>query len=401
MSPPGRKRILFIAEAVTLAHVARPFVLAQSLDPQRYDVHFAGADRYAFVFQENTLHRWEIQSISSGYFLRALSRGARLYSYATLQSYVSDDLQLIEKVDPDLIVGDFRLSLAVSAAVAKVPYAAIANAYWSPHAPGQHFPLPELEMSRFLGYSLSNAIFQTCRPLVFSFHASPLNRLRKAYGLPKLKDLCDAYTHADYTLYADLPDFFPTINLPVNHRFIGPIDWSPKVPLPDWWDGLPHGWPVIYVNLGSSGAAKLLPRIAEALSPLPVTVILVTAARWGTPSLPENIKLCEYISGNDAARRAELVICNGGSPAVYQALSHGVPVIGIASNMDQRLSMQAVERSGCGITIRSEAASVGAIRTAVKKIGSDSVYKENAALIRQKLSRIDARREFNSFISGL
>ena len=39
---PGRRlRILFIAEAVSLAHIARPFVLAQSLDPSRYEVHFA------------------------------------------------------------------------------------------------------------------------------------------------------------------------------------------------------------------------------------------------------------------------------------------------------------------------------------------------------------------------
>jgi UDP:flavonoid glycosyltransferase YjiC (YdhE family) len=38
-----RKKILFVAEAVTLAHVGRPLALAQMLDRQRYDVHFACA----------------------------------------------------------------------------------------------------------------------------------------------------------------------------------------------------------------------------------------------------------------------------------------------------------------------------------------------------------------------
>ena len=42
----GKPRILFVAEAVTLAHVARPAVLAQSLDRDVYEVFFATDLRY-------------------------------------------------------------------------------------------------------------------------------------------------------------------------------------------------------------------------------------------------------------------------------------------------------------------------------------------------------------------
>jgi UDP:flavonoid glycosyltransferase YjiC (YdhE family) len=45
-----RIKILFFAEAVTLAHVGRPIALAQSLDPARFDVHVACADGYEFCF---------------------------------------------------------------------------------------------------------------------------------------------------------------------------------------------------------------------------------------------------------------------------------------------------------------------------------------------------------------
>lgn len=41
-----RQRILFVGEAATLAHVVRPFVLARSLDPSRYEVHFACDPRF-------------------------------------------------------------------------------------------------------------------------------------------------------------------------------------------------------------------------------------------------------------------------------------------------------------------------------------------------------------------
>ena len=36
-----KPRILFLAEAVTLAHVARAVALARSLDPDQYGVHLA------------------------------------------------------------------------------------------------------------------------------------------------------------------------------------------------------------------------------------------------------------------------------------------------------------------------------------------------------------------------
>ena len=129
-----RQRILFFAEAVTLAHVTRPLVLARSLDPERYEVHFACAAGYDFLFKDGEFTRWSIDTISTERFLHALATGSRLYDYQTLTDYLEDDLRVLDAVSPDLVVGDFRLSLAVSAPLRKVPYAAIANAHWSPWA---------------------------------------------------------------------------------------------------------------------------------------------------------------------------------------------------------------------------------------------------------------------------
>ncbi|RXL56259.1 hypothetical protein EO238_33760, partial [Citrobacter sp. AAK_AS5] len=46
----ARKRILFVGEAVTLAHVVRPAVLARALDPSRYEVVLACDERYLKLF---------------------------------------------------------------------------------------------------------------------------------------------------------------------------------------------------------------------------------------------------------------------------------------------------------------------------------------------------------------
>src|SRR4051794_26135167 len=84
-SPPaGRMKVLFVAEAVTLAHVGRPITLAQGLDPALYDVHFACAPGYDFCFTDCAFTRWEINSIPSQQFLDALAQGKPVYDAATL-----------------------------------------------------------------------------------------------------------------------------------------------------------------------------------------------------------------------------------------------------------------------------------------------------------------------------
>ncbi len=52
----GKRRILFIGEAVSLAHVSRPLVLAQALDPRSYDIHFACDQRYESLVAGNARH---------------------------------------------------------------------------------------------------------------------------------------------------------------------------------------------------------------------------------------------------------------------------------------------------------------------------------------------------------
>ena len=394
-----RRRVLFVAEAVTLAHVARPLVLARSLDPASYEVHFACADRFAFAFGNETFTRWPIESISTGRFLRALAGGRRLYDYRTLARYAVADRVLLEQIQPDLVVGDFRLSLAVSAPLAGIPYATITNAYWSPYARGS-YPLPDLPMVRFLGVTLSELLFRAVQPAAFAYHARPLNRLRREHGLPSFDDISHTYTHADYTLYADCPGLVPVFNNPGNHHYLGPIHWSPPATRPDWWEKLPGDIPVVYVSFGSSGRVALLGKVLQALEGLPVSVIVATAGRVQPGTLPENVRVADYLPGDEAAARSALVICNGGSPAVYQALGAGVPVLGLPTNMDQYLNMRYVQAQGAGIGLRSDVTGGSAVRAAVQSLLQDESCRLAAVALQAELRQYNAAERFNGLVDA-
>ena len=397
----GRRRVLFFAEAVTLAHVARPLVLAQSLDSALYQICFACDPRYDKLLNGLPFERKSISSISSERFLAALAKGSPVYDLDALRSYVQEDLEVIRGFNPDLIVGDFRLSLSVSARLAKIPYVAISNAYWSPYA-RQKFPMPDLPMIRYLGLRLSQAIFKLARPIAFALHTVPMNRLRKENGLPSIGwDLRKIYTDGDYTLYADIPELVPTCNLPPNHQYIGPILWSAPVSIPEWWNDLPSDKPLVYVTLGSSGNSDLLPLLLEALGNLPVNVIAATAGRVVPKRIPKNCWLADFVSGEAAASRSSLVICNGGSPSTHQALAAGTPVLGICSNLDQFLNMQRIQSQGAGLVIRAGKYTSRGFIAAVSAILLEHSYRKAAETANAAFRRNQATDRFKRIVSRL
>lgn len=380
-----RKKILFVAEAATLAHLARPVMLANSLASKGYEVFLAADSRFDFLFPKGPFRRLPLNSISSEQFIRALAKGAPLYDRKTLQSYVEEDLRVIDQVQPELIIGDFRLSLSISARLAKVPYMTVSNIYWSPYA-SQSYTVPDLPVVRLLGVKLGQIAFDLVRPLAFALHSRPLNSVREHYGFPSLgSDLRRVYTDADVTLYADPPGLLNTRPMPDHHRYIGPVTWSPDCELPVWWNRLDGSRPIIYVTLGSSGNKRLLPRIIETLAMLPVEAIIATAGvREASPVHP-NIHIADYLPGEKAAALASLVICNGGSPTAYQALANGCPVIGIPGNLDQYLNMTCLENNRLGVLLRSDRLSEEDLRAAIQRLLDDPSCLEKVRGVQELL----------------
>lgn len=397
MPAPPKRKILFVAEAVTLAHVARPYHLAQSLDPSRYGIYFASAPRYRNLIDASRFELTDIESIPETQFLSALAHGKPLHDYPTLRRYVDADLYLLSRIQPDLVVGDLRHSLAVSARLARVPYATIVNAYWSPYA-HPDYVVPEIPIVRVLGVKLANAAFQLVRPLAFASHTAPMNKLQREFTLPPIgRNLSAMYCDADYALYPDVPELIYTEPLPGTHHFLGPILWSPEVSKPAWWHQLPSDRPLVYVTLGSSGSPATMNAVLRALGDEPITLMLASV-KANIENLPSNVFAAPYLPGVEAAARSQLVICNGGSPTTQQALAAGVPVLGIASNMDQHVNMSFVAKSGAGEWMRTEQATPDRIRDAARRLLNAGPVRAAAQRIQSAFAAKSAQARFAQFV---
>lgn len=397
----SRKVVLFVAEAVTLAHYGRIATLARALPSSEYRVIVAAHPRFRTLDEIAGVEFEPVWSISSDRFSRALARGAPLYDAETLTRYVEDDLALIDRVKPDLVVGDFRLSLAVSAPLRGVPYASIVNAYWSPYA-DIAYPVPELPFTRLTGLKAAQTLFNLVRPLAFARHASPLNHVRQNYGLAPLgSDLRETYAWADYTLYADIPELIGVKHLPGNHRFLGAVLWSAQRPLPEWWDELPEDRPTVFLTLGSSGRADLLPEIVKVLADFPVNTMVATAGNAQLRQLPFNVWAADFLPADAATARSALILCNGGSLTTYQALAAGIPAVGVCSNMDQLLNMKAVEARGAGMLLRAGRAGVNDIRAAVRAILDRPEFGEAARTLGRAVLKHDSRQNFQNVVAEI
>ena len=154
-----------MVEAVTLAHPARSGVLASALSKSPgVEVFFACDDRYEFCLPKTGMTRLPLSSISTREFLDSLAAGRTVYGERQLQAYIEQDMALISQVKPDLIVGDFRVSLAVSAPKSGVPVLNLTNAHWSDYSLNQDYPVPDLPITRLFGVKLAQWLFDRFRP---------------------------------------------------------------------------------------------------------------------------------------------------------------------------------------------------------------------------------------------
>jgi UDP:flavonoid glycosyltransferase YjiC (YdhE family) len=395
-----RRRVLFVTENITLAQVVRLASLAAGLPKERYEVHFACSDFDPLIFDGLELERWPLYTIDREQGFKSLAKGERMYDVKTLERYVADELRVLDEVKPDVVIGDFRLSLAVSAPLRGVHCGSLINAYWSPYALREKWPVPDHPIVRLVGAERAEKYFPQALPKVFGHFAAPLNQLRKRHNLPEFPSLSEQLCFGDSVLYPDVPELCPlSPDAPASHHFLGAVQWSPRVGAPRL-EGDP-ALPLVYVTLGSSGDVAALPTVLAGLDGLPIRGVLATAGRGAPTRVPSNFQVTDFVPGELLAAQALFVVTNGGSSTGYQALAAGVPVLGIPSNLDQYLAMQAITRAGAGVALRSGGLTRDQVRQAAIRLLDAPAQKRAAEGLAKVFSAWNCHERFQNWLSNL
>ncbi len=381
-----------------MAHFVRPLALAETLDSSLYDVHFYAPPRFSGYLQNKPFAIGELHTMPGEQFLANIAKGAPMFPADVLRGYVRQDRELIHSIRPDLVIGDMRLSLAMSARLEGTLFAVMINAYWSPYTK-RYSIVPELPLTRVIPPSLLGPVYRLTEPMAYALHVSKMNRMRREFGIDTLPgDLRRMYTDGDHVLYPDIPEFVPASGLPKNHHYVGICPWEPRASKPEWWERmLDDPKPKVFVSLGSSGPLKALPALLRALSKLPVSVVLATSGR-DIPATDSAAYVGGLLPFTETAAVSDVVVSHGGSGGLYPAIAAGTPVLGIPSNADQHLSTAFLKDSGAGLGVRVEEASERRLRRALEQLLFEPGYRQAAQRWRTVYSQYDSSVLFAKFL---
>ncbi|XP_012875575.1 PREDICTED: UDP-glucuronosyltransferase 2B31-like isoform X1 [Dipodomys ordii] len=183
---------------------------------------------------------------------------------------------------------------------------------------------------------------------------------------------------------------FPRPLLP-NFEFVGGLHCKPAKPLPEEMEKFVQSsgdQGVVVFSLGSMVSNLTEERantIASALAQIPQKVL------WRyedtTPkTLGSNTRLYKWIPQNDLLGhpKTKAFITHGGTNGVYEAIYHGVPMVGIPLFVDQPDNIARMKAKGAAVRLDFTRFSSEDLLNALKTVIYNPSYKENA----MRLSRI-------------
>ncbi|XP_046695513.1 UDP-glucuronosyltransferase 2C1-like isoform X4 [Silurus meridionalis] len=297
--------------------------------------------------------------------------------------YIGDDL-LADTLELPLVLS-FRMSFAYSLErlcgqmPAPPSYVPAAAAQW--HLTDRMDFTKRLEnMLLYIGYT---AMIRLQTMMTFD------KQYTKIAGKPTT--LCETMGKADIWLIRTYWDFeYPRPLLP-NFKFVGGLHCKPAKPLPkDMEDFVQSSGDdgIVVFSLGSMIRNLTKERantIAAALGQIPQKVLWrYTGEKPET--LSPNTRLYDWIPQNDLLGhpKTKAFITHGGTNGIYEAIYHGVPMVGIPLFADQPDNLNHIKTRGAAVMLDFNKMETKDLKQALNYVINNPSYKESM----MKLSRI-------------
>ncbi|MCK4810099.1 MAG: glycosyltransferase [Candidatus Omnitrophica bacterium] len=379
------KTIAMIPNGHILSHLVRLLVIARELRSRGHKVIFAGSGKYMQIAEDEGFDVSLLLEAEHEKLMAAVRKNKiNFISFNELEPLVKADIEFYNKVKPDLVLSDGRISAIVSSRIRKVPHGAVVNASSTGYRAIPYVPLfPFLSKIPFK----KNFIFQELNVkiecAVFDLFMRAYTKLSRKYKLTRPVKTSQFLTGSDFTLLPDIPEYFPTCNLPENFHYIGPLPWESKLPPPSWINALKKDSPVIYITMGSTTPEDIYQYIQRVFTKLDYQVVLTTGGQVrseiiSSMSVPGKIFVENYVNGDLVMQKSNVVICHGGNGTIYQAIKNGVPIVGIPTHHDQAYNMKRVENLGIGIKVSYEQFTKAplSLLNDLKRIFSNNSFRE-------------------------
>ncbi|XP_047036556.1 UDP-glycosyltransferase UGT5-like [Helicoverpa zea] len=217
--------------------------------------------------------------------------------------------------------------------------------------------------------------------------------LKKYFGddLPSMQEL---QNNVDMLFLNVNPIWEGSRPVPPSVIHLGGLPQKPNKELPkdlkSYLDSSKHG--VIYISFGTNVKPSLLPAekiqmLVSTFSKMPYDVLW----KWDKDVLPgksDNIRISKWLPQSDLLKhpKLKLFVTQGGLQSTDEAITAGVPLVGVPMLGDQWYNTEKYEHHGIGVKLELGTLTEKLFANAVNKVIGDESYRKNINKLRELMN---------------
>jgi len=385
-------KFLFFPYSNQLGTTIPSITVANMLRENGHEVIYASNGNYTNVLVEKGFEVMPINEISYHQYRKHVDENnVDFYQEALIHHLVDKDLEVINKVNPDVIVSNNRPSVKISAQLAKKKLVTIVIPTLTRFYNHQYF-IPE---NHFLNTAYPFGDVNGVTPAGFRRFAflmtmkqwgKNFNKVLKSYQLPLMQDFLGVY-EGDVTLINQTKGLSPFMPLPSNYFFLDQHLGSTFGASHSWAGELDEhkrqGRKIIFVSMGSS-SLKSYPLVMETIKDMVLAddrFVLISNHVGLKVSAGNNqrIYLEKFIHSKQILPLADLVVTHGGVNTLSECILNKKPVIGVPEQGEQLWNLKYAEHLGIGKMVSKFKLekNPSLLKDAILSVIDDEVYQKN------------------------
>jgi len=417
--------VVCVPNCIFLSETSRMIAIYESLKELNIKVTMAThGGPYEFVLKKHNIPYKIIEpKVSRAFYHRYMQS---IYDSGRTQNYTIDELRIhvqgeidyFRQIEASLIVTGFALTARLSSAACNIPLVVTHLGSWTPITLEKYGVIVSEVFrnlyTQFIPGNWLNAFGSWLFPRIKSY-TKIFNQVAKEIGLPPFKSLFDLLL-GDHTLITDVPEILGISEEEVlawrpdnKNQYRSNIQLAYSGPIfgrlfgeapDDVLNFLNTDKPKIYIAM-NSGQFQDLKIVYDTVSRLDVMAVMVSTIHDNTLFRSPNILTVPFLPSHKIMPLCDLAIINGGQGTIQTAIASGTPIIGFPLQPEQNFNLQRVSDLGAGLCMGLFDLRRGNLTYAIKKILEDSVYHQNAGILKDLQMKRDGPHLTAQYIQKL
>lgn len=393
------KKIIFIPNGNTFCHTLQSLAIADLLKDV-YSISFMISGKRAPFISDQEYETYVIPEpweVSGSPYLDL----EYFQNPEYLKKCVIEEYNIIKRIQPDLVIGNFKFTTKISTLLSDKYYISLNNACMLPYFKDTWGFNSDSNSESFEDQKKTLDFFDT-------YNTLKVNKVLEDLNLPLITGYRELLL-GNFNILWDIPEFQPMDEMPGNLVYAGPLFWNGwKKEYTSYDLNLDSDKKTVYLSFGTVfNNRKILYYIIDALKDLDLNIIITTGLIKNSElkdlklMYPDYI-ITDFLPPNLVIGKSDLVISHGGHATILQTLSLGCPLLLFPTQPEQAQNSMRVEDLGCGISMIDTQIFIGgsdiyfdrilklnqkSIFNAANKLMNNNFYKNNCTKMKKILSK--------------